>query len=65
MDLGRINLHRSSHDVGPGPRREVVSSGWLPHEAMPYEGERDRVAIAFNAQAQTTGGSPGLPLGTG
>jgi len=63
MDLGSAYLQRSSHDVAPEPGRAVVFPSWLLHEALPYEGDRDRAAIAFNAQLRTSGGTAGLPYG--
>lgn len=65
MDLGSAYLQRSAHDVPPDPGRGVVFPSWLLHEALPYEGERDRVVIAFNAQLQAMGGTAGLPMGFG
>ncbi|MEN0063662.1 MAG: putative 2OG-Fe(II) oxygenase [Myxococcota bacterium] len=65
MDLGSAYLQRSSHDVAPAAGRAVVFPSWLLHEALPYEGQRDRVAVAFNAQLQAIGSSAGLPMGFG
>lgn len=65
VDLGSAYLQRSAHDVAPKAGRAVVFPSWLLHEALPYQGERDRVVIAFNAQLNPSSGSAGLPFGFG
>jgi hypothetical protein len=33
-----------------------VFPAFLPHKAMPYVGERDRIVVSFNAQIHAPGG---------
>jgi uncharacterized protein (TIGR02466 family) len=63
VDLGNAYLQRSHHDVAPAPGKAVVFPSWLLHEALPYEGTRDRLIVSFNAQLHGRGGAAGLPYG--
>lgn len=49
MDLGAAWLQDSHVDLAPEPGRLAVWPSFLLHQALPYEGERDRVVLAFNA----------------
>jgi len=35
----------------------VLFPAFLPHKAMPYEGERDRIILSFNAQIHAPQGN--------
>lgn len=50
MDLGNAYLQESHVDVEPEAGTLIVFPSWLNHKAMPYDGERDRVIVSFNAQ---------------
>lgn len=56
MDAGNAYLQKNTLDVSPEPGRLVVFPSYLPHKAMPYEGETDRIIVSFNAQIHAAGG---------
>ena len=45
-----------SRDVEPIPGQLVLFPSWLAHQALPYDGEKERVIISFNASIHATGG---------
>lgn len=49
MDLGTAYLQAAHIDIAPVPGQLVVFPAWLPHQAMPYDGEADRIILSFNA----------------
>ena len=57
MDLGAAYLQQPHTDIAPRPGQLVVFPSWLPHQAMPYEGERDRIIVSFNASLHAAQGS--------
>lgn len=57
MDLGAAYLQQAHTDIAPRPGQLVVFPAWLPHQAMPYEGERDRIIVSFNASIHAAPGS--------
>ena len=63
MDLGSAYLQHSTHDVHPVPGTVIVFPSWLLHEVLPYEGQRDRVIVSFNAQLHPQTGTSGLQFG--
>ena len=50
MDLGNAYLQESHIDIEPEAGTLIVFPSWLNHKAMPYDGEKDRVIVSFNAQ---------------
>lgn len=50
MDMGNAYLQDSHVDMEPEAGTLIVFPSWLNHKAMPYDGERDRVIVSFNAQ---------------
>ncbi len=50
MDLGNAYLQQSHFDVTPEQGTLIVFPSWLSHKAMPYDGDKDRIIISFNAQ---------------
>jgi len=38
----------------------VLFPSFLPHKAMPYSGDRDRIIVSFNAQIRAPGGDDRL-----
>lgn len=60
MDFGNAYLQAAHLDVEPMPGQLVVFPSWLPHQAMPYDGEADRIIVSFNASVHAAGGSDEL-----
>jgi len=60
MDFGNAYLQAAHLDVEPLPGQLVVFPSWLPHQAMPYDGETDRIIVSFNASVHAAGGSDEL-----
>jgi uncharacterized protein (TIGR02466 family) len=50
MDAGNLYLQSTTFDSAPDPGTLVVFPSHLKHAALPYEGERDRIIVSFNAQ---------------
>lgn len=49
VDLGNAYLQPPHVDVEPVAGQLVLFPSWLAHQAMPYDGEKERVIISFNA----------------
>ena len=60
MDFGNAYLQSAHLDVAPLPGQLVVFPSWLPHQAMPYAGEADRIIVSFNASVHATSGNDQL-----
>ncbi|MCL6526738.1 MAG: 2OG-Fe(II) oxygenase family protein [Thermaceae bacterium] len=60
MDMGNAYMQQSTFDVTPEEGVLVVFPSWLLHKAMPYDGEKDRIILSFNAQIHAEGGNKGL-----
>ena len=60
MDFGNAYLQRSHIDIAPMPGQLIVFPSWLPHQAMPYDGELDRIIVSFNASIHSDSGSDEL-----
>lgn len=56
MDMGNAFLQQATLDVTPHEGDLVLFPAFLPHKAMPYAGERDRITVSFNAQIRAPGG---------
>ena len=56
MDMGNAWLQQATHDVTPLEGQLVLFPSFVPHKAMPYVGERDRIIVSFNAQIREPGG---------
>lgn len=56
MDLGNAYLQKNTLDIEPEPGRLVLFPSYLPHKAMPYEGQTDRIILSFNAQVHSPNG---------
>lgn len=56
MDMGNAWLQQATLDVTPAEGELVLFPSFLPHKAMPYVGERDRIIVSFNAQIRSPGG---------
>ena len=60
IDLGNAYLQRPQHDVQAEEGLLVVFPSYLEHKALPYEGERDRIVISFNAAIHAAEGDDRL-----
>ena len=60
MDFGNAYLQSAHLDIAPLPGQLVVFPAWLPHQAMPYQGQTDRIIISFNASVHAASGSDQL-----
>lgn len=60
MDLGNAYLLPPHQDVAPRPGQLLLFPSWLPHKAMPYDGELERVIISFNASVHAADGGDQL-----
>lgn len=60
MDFGNAYLQSAHLDVAPVPGQLVVFPAWLPHQALPYQGEADRIIVSFNASVHAASGSDQL-----
>jgi len=61
MDAGNAYLQAAHVDVEPVEGQLVVFPAWLPHQAMPYDGEAERIIISFNASVHVRSGGDRLP----
>jgi len=60
VDLGNAYLQPPHVDLEPVPGQLVLFPSWLAHQALPYDGELDRVIVSFNASVHAAGGSDRL-----
>ena len=56
MDIGNAYLQKNTLDVEPEEGKLVLFPAYLPHKAMPYEGDLDRIIVSFNAQLHAVQG---------
>jgi len=63
MDMGNAYMQKATFDITPEEGVLVVFPSWLLHKAMPYDGERDRVIISFNAQVHGEQGNQAFEYG--
>ncbi len=49
VDVGNAYLQPPHHDVEPVPGQLLLFPSWLAHQALPYDGEQERIIISFNA----------------
>ena len=61
MDSGNAYLQKSTLDIQPEEGSLVVFPSYLPHKAMPYVGEKDRIILSFNAQIHSSSGDRIFP----
>jgi len=60
VDLGNAYLQPPHVDVAPLPGQLVLFPAWLAHQALPYDGELDRVIVSFNASVHAAQGADRL-----
>jgi hypothetical protein len=56
IDIGNAYLQPPHQDIEPVPGQLLLFPSWLPHQAMPYGGEADRIIISFNASIHAAEG---------
>ncbi len=56
MDMGNAFMQQATLDVQPHEGDLVLFPAFLPHKAMSYAGERDRIVVSFNAQIHASSG---------
>ncbi len=49
VDVGNAYLQPPHQDIEPLPGQLLLFPSWLAHQAMPYDGEKERIIISFNA----------------
>ena len=49
VDIGNAYLQPPHHDIEPVPGQLLLFPSWLAHQALPYDGEQERIIISFNA----------------
>ncbi len=60
VDLGNAYLLPPHIDVAPRPGRLMLFPSWLPHQALPYAGDRERLIVSFNASVHAGSGTDRL-----
>jgi hypothetical protein len=60
VDLGNAYLQPPHVDVPPQPGQLLIFPSWLAHQALPYDGEQERVIVSFNASVHAASGSDKL-----
>ena len=60
VDLGNAYLQPPHVDVPPLPGQLLVFPSWLAHQALPYDGDSERVIVSFNASVHAASGSDRL-----
>jgi hypothetical protein len=60
VDLGNAYLQPPHVDLEPVPGQLALFPSWLPHQAMPYDGETDRIIVSFNASVHAAEGDDRL-----
>lgn len=57
VDVGNAYLQPPHQDVEPVPGQLLLFPSWLAHQAMPYDGEQERIIISFNASISASQGN--------
>ncbi|MBC7717484.1 MAG: hypothetical protein H7143_11145 [Pseudorhodobacter sp.] len=60
VDRGNAYLQPPHVDVAPTPGQLVIFPAWLAHQALPYDGLRERVIVSFNASVHAAAGGDQL-----
>ncbi len=56
VDIGNAYLLPPHQDIEPVPGQLLLFPSWLAHQAMPYQGEKERIIISFNASLHASEG---------
>jgi uncharacterized protein (TIGR02466 family) len=57
MDMGNAFMQNATLDINPQEGELILFPAFLPHKAMPYQGERERIILSFNAQIHAPQGN--------
>ena len=57
MDMGNAYLQKNTADIQPEEGLVVLFPSYLPHQAMAYEGQKDRIVVSFNVQINARQGN--------
>ncbi len=57
MDMGNAFMQNATLDISPQEGELILFPAFLPHKAMPYQGERERIILSFNAQIHAPQGN--------
>jgi uncharacterized protein (TIGR02466 family) len=57
VDMGNAYLQNNSIDIQPEEGMLVLFPSYLPHKAMAYEGDKDRIIVSFNVQINSRSGN--------
>jgi uncharacterized protein (TIGR02466 family) len=60
VDVGNAYLQPPHVEVEPVPGQLVLFPSWLAHQALPYDGECERVVVSFNASVHAARGGDRL-----
>lgn len=63
MDSGNLYLQSAHFDSAPEEGVLCVFPAHLKHMALPYDGDKDRIVVSFNAQVHGEQGDQVLPYG--
>jgi hypothetical protein len=56
VDVGNAYLQPPHEDIEPLPGQLLLFPSWLAHQALPYDGEKERIIISFNASIHASEG---------
>jgi hypothetical protein len=56
VDVGNAYLQPPHQDIEPVPGQLLLFPSWLAHQAMPYDGDKERIIISFNASIHSSEG---------
>jgi len=56
VDVGNAYLQPPHQDIEPVAGQLLLFPSWLAHQAMPYDGEKERIIISFNASVHAAQG---------
>ena len=56
IDAGNAYLLPPSVDIEPVAGQLLLFPSWLAHQALPYDGERERIIVSFNASIHAAQG---------
>jgi len=60
VDMGNAYLQPPQIDLAPQPGQLVIFPAWLAHQALPYDGQAERVIVSFNASVRAASGGDRL-----
>lgn len=60
VDLGNAYLQPPHVDIEPVEGQLVLFPSWVPHRALPYDGQRERIVVSFNARIHAADGDDRL-----